>query len=102
MRSPMKRSLLFVLAGFLTLLDGSFCRGDGMIIIENPPHRIPGHFTFAPLEVTYHHVDVAIDDGVARTSVDQEFYNSNNSPLEGTYIFPLPAGAHIDKFELEI
>ncbi|MFZ2658616.1 MAG: VIT domain-containing protein [Victivallales bacterium] len=75
---------------------------DGLIIIHNPHHIIPGHFTFAPLEVTYHRVNVDIKDQVAVTSVDQEFFNPNNSNLEGTYIFPLPAGAHIDKFSMDI
>jgi len=74
---------------------------DGLIIIHNPHHIIPGHFTFAPLEVTYHRVNVDIKDQVAVTSVDQEFFNPNNSNLEGTYIFPLPAGAHIDKFSMD-
>src|ERR1041385_1914162 len=84
------------------LLLPQLVRADGLIIISNPPTPIPGHFPFAPLEVTYHHVDVRVDDAIATTSVDQEFYNPNGSSLEGTYVFPLPAGAHIDKFAMEI
>jgi Ca-activated chloride channel family protein len=34
--------------------------------------------------------------------VDQEFYNPNPSRLEGTFVFPIPKGAHIDKFTMEI
>ncbi len=45
---------------------------------------------------------VNINDQVATTSVDQEFYNPNSRQLEGTYIFPLPAGAHIDKFAMDV
>src|SRR5215468_10810745 len=74
---------------------------DGLIIIENH-EPVPGHFRFAPLEVSYHRVNVDIDDRVAVTSVDQEFRNSSSARLEGTYIFPLPAGAHIDKFSMDI
>ena len=33
---------------------------DGLIIVENSDHKVPGHFPFAPMEVSYHHVDVAI------------------------------------------
>ena len=77
-------------------------RGDGLIIISNPPTRVPGHFSFAPLEVAYHNVSVSIDQGVAVTAVDQEFYNPNGVRLEGTYIFPLPEGATIDKFSMDI
>ena len=62
----------------------------------------PGHYPFAPLEVTSHHVDVKIDGQVAVTSIDQEFYNPNDQRLEGTYMFPVPKGAHIDKFCMEI
>ena len=61
-----------------------------------------GHYAFAPLEVTSHHVDVRIDGQVAVTSIDQEFYNPNDQQLEGTYLFPVPKGAHIDKFSMEI
>jgi Ca-activated chloride channel family protein len=77
-------------------------RGDGLIIVENPPTRVPGHFPFAPLEVTYHHVNVEINDGVATTSVDQEFRNPTGARMEGTYLFPLPDNAHIDKFSMDI
>ncbi|HWE94747.1 MAG TPA: VIT domain-containing protein [Tepidisphaeraceae bacterium] len=103
----MKRSfhaLRMLLLGILAVFAmAGVCRADGFIIIHNPPpSMVPGHFAFAPLEVTYHHVTVDINDQVATTSVDQEFFNPNSGDLEGTYIFPLPAGAHIDKFSMDI
>ena len=55
-----------------------------------------------PLEVTSHQVNVKIDGQVAITSIDQEFYNPNDQRLEGFYMFPVPKGAHIDKFSMEI
>src|SRR5262249_7505249 len=88
--------------GILLLLATGICRADGLIIIHDSPVRVPHHFPFAPLEVSYHHVDVKIDDVVAQTSVDQEFYNPNAARLQGTYAFPLPAVAHIDRFAMEI
>lgn len=75
---------------------------DGFIVIPEAPHHVPGHFSFAPLEVVFHKVAVDVKDLVATTTVDQEFYNPNNVQLEGTYLFPLPAGAHIDRFSLDI
>ncbi|HYR28254.1 MAG TPA: VIT domain-containing protein, partial [Thermoanaerobaculia bacterium] len=92
------------------LLLGPALFGDGMIIVPRPPHpprpplpRPEPHLpTPFPLAVNYHHVTVAIRDGVARTSVDQEFFNPTHSRLEGTYIFPLPAGAVISDFAMEI
>ena len=94
------RSLLVLagcLLGFLPQV-----RGDGFIIIERPMPVPIGHFPFAPLEVTSHHVEVKIDGQVAVTSIDQEFYNPNDQRLEGTYMFPVPKDAHIDKFSMEI
>src|SRR6266404_1661845 len=92
-----------VLAIGLFLLGGiSQSRGDGFIVVERPIYVPPTHFPFAPLEVTSHHVNVAIDGQVAITSIDQEFYNPNDQRLEGIYMFPVPKGAHIDKFSMEI
>lgn len=47
-------------------------------------------------------VSVKIDDLLAVTSVDEEFYNPNNQRLEGLYLFPLPPGSHIDRFSMDI
>jgi Ca-activated chloride channel family protein len=85
-------------------------RADGLIVIQQPavvppPGPVPTprpRFAFAPLEVTYHRVNVQIHDQVATTSVDQEFYNPNNARLEGTYLFPLPDGAHVDRFAMDV
>ncbi len=92
----------------------------GLIIVEdthwwpgpNPPHPGPAPWPhpfppprphpFAPLDVDYVKVHTRITDQVAVTSVDQEFYNPNPARLEGTFIFPLPKGAHMDKFTMEI
>jgi Ca-activated chloride channel family protein len=75
---------------------------DGLIVVSDPPHAVPGHFSFAPLAVTFHRVSVKIDGQVAVTTVDQEFFNSGDARLEGTYIFPLPEGAHIDRFAMDV
>ena len=75
---------------------------DGFIAIHTPTHVPHGHYAFAPLEVTYHHVNVKIDGQVATTAIDEEFYNPNPERLEGTYIFPVPKGAQINKFTMEI
>lgn len=98
----MQRFVTLLLAAFLFPL---FASADGFIVIHPHPTPIPvprGHFAFAPLDVTYHRVTVDITDQVAVTTVDQEFYNPNPQQLEGTYLFPLPAGAHIDKFAMDI
>lgn len=118
----MKRMLAFsvslVVLGLLTTVPP--CRADGLIIVDevhwlprpHPPHPIPPPWPprplppaprpYAPLEVVYHHVNVKIDGQIATTSVDQEFYNPNSSRLEGTYLFPIPKSAQIDKFTMDI
>ena len=70
----MTRFLAAIVSVLAVLLLPAWALADGFIIVEHP-HHVPGHFPFAPMEVSYHHVDVAIDDAVAVTSVDQEFYN---------------------------
>lgn len=78
-------------------------QGDGLIIVP-PENRPPptGHFSFTPLEVKHHRVSVTIDDQLAKTSIDQVFHNPNPRRLEGTYLFPLPKGAHIDNFAMDV
>ena len=86
----------------LASLWPSLCLADGFIVVGNPAAASPGHFDFAPLSVTYHRVNVVVNGLAAVTTVDEEFYNASDSRLEGTYIFPLPVGAHIDKFSMDI
>src|SRR5438105_2529509 len=96
-------------AGFIIVVDAQYWPGP------RPPHPHPipepwpprpmpppRHYAFAPLEVNYVKVQTRITDQVAVTAVDQEFYNPNSSQLEGTFVFPVPKGAHIDKFTMEI
>src|SRR4051812_47521166 len=97
----MNKTLVLAIGLFL-LGSISQSRGDGFIVIERPIYVPPTHFPFAPLEVISHQVNVKIDGQVAVTSIDQEFYNPNDQRLEGSYMFPVPKGAHIDKFSMEI
>src|SRR5256884_6062366 len=97
----MNKTLVLAIGLFL-LGSISQSRGDGFIVIERPIYVPPTHFPFAPLEVTSHQVNVKIDGQVAITSIDQEFYNPNDQRLEGFYMFPVPKGAHINKFSMEI
>src|SRR3989449_1854674 len=64
-----------------------------------PPPRI---CQFCPLEVTRHQASVRINDQLATTSIEQEFYNPNDQRIEATFLFPVPKGAQIKKFTMEI
>lgn len=71
-----------------------------------PPHPIlPPVWrphVFAPLEIHSCKVNGKVEDQVAVTTIDQEFYNPNNARLEGTFLFPVPKGAQLDHFAMEI
>lgn len=96
-------------------------QGAGLIIVDEthwwpgptpPPHPRPPWpapmpvpprpYAFAPLEVSYVKANARINDQVAVTTVDQEFFNPNSARLEGTFVFPIPKGAHVNKFTMEI
>jgi Ca-activated chloride channel family protein len=101
----MKMKMFSLLA---LLVTSAATLADGLIIVRNPPPRPiprpphPLHHVFAPLEVVYHKVEVDIEGQRATTRVDQEFFNPNPTNLEGEYLFPIPAGAHIDKFTMRV
>jgi Ca-activated chloride channel family protein len=94
--------LVLFLASLATVFLGGPLRAGGFIVITEPVEVPVGHFPFAPLQVSYHHVNVKIDGQICTTSVEEEFYNPNSRELEGTYLFPVPKTAQIDKFSMEI
>src|ERR1051326_7646103 len=103
MRRNVIQSILIVIG---LVCGAGVARGDGLIIVDDRmpppgPEWRPSH-AFAPLEVRQHQVSVRIDDQVAVTEVDQTFYNPHGVALEGTYLFPIPKGAQIDKFAMDI
>jgi len=49
-----------------------------------------------------HHVAVEISDGVAKTTVEENFENHTDRRLEGTFRFPLPPDASISRLALEV
>ncbi|NLI75398.1 MAG: VWA domain-containing protein [Candidatus Riflebacteria bacterium] len=85
---------------------------DGMIIPFEPGDPVRPRVIFrppepdqsftVPLSVTRHRVTVDIKDVAASTKVDQAFYNHLNRTIEGLYIFPLPVGASISGFAMDI
>jgi predicted Zn-dependent protease len=55
-----------------------------------------------PLSVGEHRVSVDIRDQIARTTVEETFVNHTGGVLEGTFHFPLPAGASVSGFAMWI
>jgi len=107
-----------VLSGLAFVSGATSAPGAGLIIIDDrwwpgpvPPHPGPPPWprpmpppphVFAPLEVSFTHVRTRIHDQVAATTIEEEFHNPNPTRLEGTFVFPVPKGAHLDQFTLEI
>jgi ferric-dicitrate binding protein FerR (iron transport regulator)/predicted Zn-dependent protease len=48
------------------------------------------------------HVDVHIEDGFARTTIDQTYFNETYGRLEGTFYFPLPADASLSRLAMYV
>jgi ferric-dicitrate binding protein FerR (iron transport regulator) len=56
----------------------------------------------AKLSLRKYHVDVHIEDGFARTTIDQTYFNNHPWRLEGTFYFPLPPDASLSRLAMYV
>ncbi len=56
----------------------------------------------ATLSLRKYHVDVHIEDGFARTTIDQTYFNHETWRLEGTFYFPLPPDASLSRLAMYV
>src|SRR5207253_2850456 len=54
------------------------------------------------LSMRKYHIDVHIEDGFARTTIDQTYFNNTWSRLEGTFYFPLPPDASLSRLAMYV
>jgi ferric-dicitrate binding protein FerR (iron transport regulator) len=54
------------------------------------------------LTLRKYHVDVHIEDGFARTTIDQTYFNHEPRRLEGTFYFPLPPDASLSRLAMYV
>lgn len=96
MKCRTKRRTMFALVLALTLsgLLAPAALADGMMI--------PFPSDVGYLQVDYHQVTVTIDGPHAHTIVEQRFSNPYLSPVEARYVFPLPLGATIRGFTVQL
>lgn len=94
----MKPLCKIILPAVLIALFSSVAYAQGIIIVE-PPRPLPPRFV-PVLHILDHHVSVSVDNQVARTRIQQIFRNDCHVILEGTYVFPIPAGASITEFSM--
>lgn len=66
-----------------------------------PPRPTPmPDFRPFPLEVVSEKAAVSIEGQVVKTEIDQVFYNTSSSRLEGWFMLPIPKGAVIANFSM--
>jgi len=88
----MRRFLAVLTVLTVALAAGGSAQARGILI--------PVEKTLPPLAMLNHKVDIAIDDQVAITKIDQTFRNHKDRQLEATYVFPIPKGASVRKFTM--
>jgi len=89
-------------AGLLLVHDEHFWRGPNHPAPQPRPRPHPVPSPTIPLESRRTDIDTRIRGPEAVTRIEQAFYNPNGRTLEGTFLFPVPRGAHLDHFTLEI
>ena len=77
------------------LVPGSKHAGGSLIAVD--PHGQE-----AKLSLRKYHVDVHIQDGFARTTIDQTYFNDQSWRMEGTFYFPLPPDASISRLAMYV
>ena len=71
--------------------------GLGLLACQDDAGRPVGD-----LSLRSHDVSVEILDGIAKTTVEENFENHTDRRLEGTFLFPLPSDASISRLALEV
>ncbi len=77
------------------LVPGSDFDGGALIAIDPFGQE-------ARLSLRKVHVDVHIEDGFARTTIDQTYFNHATWRMEGTFYFPLPADASLSRLAMYV
>jgi Ca-activated chloride channel family protein len=99
----MRSSALIVLLLVLFLLPTT-ALAQGPVVdpwsspVPLPPTPAP-HW-FGPVRIDLYRVTAQVKDQVATTHVEQVFVNEGQTPVEGTYLFPLPEQAAISEFNM--
>jgi tetratricopeptide (TPR) repeat protein len=70
---------------------------DGGALIAHDPE---GRET--ALQLRRFHIDVHVEDGFARTAIDQTYFNHDAVQREGTFIFPLPPDASVSRLAMYV
>ncbi len=96
------RNLLSLFLASSCLLVSAPALADGILIPHLPNQPMRPIREMPNFAIKHHRVQVTIEDQVATTAVDQLFHNPSRQILEGTYLFPVPEGANISRFNMEL
>jgi len=93
----MKTKIIFCLRGCVAAfgvaaLAAASCQAAGLLRPVAAPERV--------LELTQHHVRVVINNGFARTVVEQEFANASSAELEAIYTAPVPENGALSEMTI--
>jgi ferric-dicitrate binding protein FerR (iron transport regulator) len=100
---PEEARRLSYLASFAQdALAAGEARDESAVRRGNLLARIPDSEVTWPLALRELTVDVRVEDGVVRATLDQTFFNHINSDLEGVYSFPLPPDAAISRLAMYV
>jgi ferric-dicitrate binding protein FerR (iron transport regulator) len=77
------------------LVPGSKYAGGALVAVDPSGQE-------ARLSLRKYHVDVHIEDGFARTTIDQTYFNNDTARLEGTFYFPLPPDASLSRLAMYV
>ncbi len=93
-------SLMFV---FMLLIVSALPASAQILPMPMPTRPPEGVFTDPNwLSLDYHRVDVTIRDQIANTTIDMQFTNNGDGLAEGTFVFPLPNNAAVDRLTMII
>ena len=101
-------ALLFAaLSAIVIMLAGNLVNAQEVpppVILPDPePRWVPGVWTNPDwLTVDFHRVRATIEDQLATTSIDMQFTNTGDGLAEGTFVFPLPDNAAVDRLTMII
>ena len=94
-----------IFLSFLLLGNGGALAVRAQGIIIEPPIEPPVVEPVSPISsvtIAAHQVNALIDGPVANVTVTQIFRNDTGHTVEGSYLFPLPAGAAVSDFQLSV
>jgi len=95
-------SLMFV---FMLLIPSALPASAQILPMPMPTRPPDGGGVFTDpnwLSLDYHRVDVTIRDQIANTAIDMQFTNNGDGLAEGTFVFPLPNNAAVDRLTMII